>query len=73
MIGSSTSCPMTQMFLWTWGTHCRRTAKSSGMLVLGSTRTSLHWGSLGSKKENSESGEKQRDRETGQMCEQHSL
>lgn len=49
---------MRWMFFWTWGTHCLRTANSSGMVVLGSLRTSLHCGSLGSKKENSASGEK---------------
>lgn len=66
IISSSTSYAMTQMFLWTWGTHCRSTANSSGMVVLGSRRTSLHCGSLGSKKENSKSCEKERKR--GQIC-----
>lgn len=49
---------MRWMFFWTWGTHCLRMANSSGMVVLGSRRTSLHCGSLGSKKENSACGEK---------------
>jgi len=51
-----TSLPMRSMFFWTWGTHCRRIANSSGMVVLGSKRTSLHCGSPGSKKENSGGG-----------------
>lgn len=63
----STSCPMTQMFLWTWGTHCLSTANSSGMVVLGSTRTSLHCGSRGSKKENSKSCEKERQKGAGYL------
>lgn len=57
MLDGVTSLPMRSMFFWTWGTHCLRTANSSGMVVLGSRRTSLHCGSLGSKKENSGSGE----------------
>lgn len=57
-----TSLPMRSMFFWTRGTHCLRTANSSGMVVLGSSRTSLHWGSLGSKKENSGGGREDKKR-----------
>lgn len=60
MLNGVTSLPMRSMFFWTWGTHCLRTANSSGMVVLGSRRTSLHCGSLGSKKENSGGGEREK-------------
>lgn len=55
----ATSLPMRSMFFCTWGTHCLRTANSSGMVVPGSRRTSLHCSSLGSKKENSGGGRKE--------------
>lgn len=44
-----TSLPMTSILCWTWGTHWRTMANSSGMVVCGSKRISWHAGSLGSK------------------------
>lgn len=45
-----TSLPMTSILCWTWGTHWRTMANSSGTVVCGSNRISWHAGSLGSKK-----------------------
>ena len=44
-----TSLPITSILCWTWGTHWRTMANSSGMVVWGSKRISWHAGSLGSK------------------------